>query len=45
MNFVNPVDSNKPISIETALVFGHPDRFYQIIDPTKEFEEGTLADL
>ena len=29
----NPVLQGRPISIETALIYGESDRFYNIIDP------------
>lgn len=32
-SFVSPLQSRKPISIETALIYGEPDRFYYVIDP------------
>ena len=35
-NFENPVFLRKPLSIETALIYGEQDRFYNIIDPKKE---------
>lgn len=35
-HFINPLKNRKPISIETALIYGEPDRFYYIIDPNKE---------
>lgn len=28
----NPVKQRKPLSIETALIYGEQDRFYNIID-------------
>lgn len=28
----NPVKHRKPLSIETALIYGEQDRFYNIID-------------
>ena len=31
----NPVLQKKPISIETALIFGEQDRFYNVINPDK----------
>lgn len=30
---MNPVHQRRPISIETALIWGEPDSFYNIIDP------------
>ena len=30
--FVSPLNSNKPISIETALIYGEVDRFYNIVE-------------
>ena len=44
--FINPVFEKKPISIETALIYGESDRFYSLIDPdaasvvTETEEEG-----
>ena len=35
-SFINPLKNRKPISIETALIYGEPDRFYYIIDPKKD---------
>ena len=34
----NPIQANKVVSIETALIFGEPERFYQIVseDDSKE---------
>jgi hypothetical protein len=37
--FQNPVLQNKPISIETALIWGESDRFYTIVDPEAETSE------
>ena len=34
-NFSNPVNYRRPICIETALIFGEPHSFYNIIDPAK----------
>lgn len=35
----NPVLQNKPISIETALIWGESDRFYSIVDPEADQSE------
>lgn len=32
-SFSNPILQKKPLSIETALIYGESDRFYSIIDP------------
>ena len=32
-NFVSPLNMKKPISIETALIYGEVDRFYNVLDP------------
>ena len=42
--FENPVLQRKPISIETALIFGESDRFYNVIDPEKAGTE-TAEDM
>ena len=43
-NFENPILHQKPISIETALIFGEADRFYQVID-TDGKEMGAIVGL
>ena len=40
-NFVNPILQNKPVSIETALIYGETDRFYYIIDPDENAEDNS----
>ena len=40
-SFDNPVLQKKPISIETALIFGEHDRFYNVINPDK-FDKDNL---
>lgn len=37
--FDNPVHKREPISVETALIFGEPTSFYQVINPNKPIEE------
>jgi hypothetical protein len=37
--YKNPILERKPISIETALIYGESDRFYSIIDPNKQLNE------
>ena len=39
LNDPNPVFDFKPISIETALIFGEPDRFYYIEDDSDHQED------
>lgn len=43
--FINPIKNRKPISIETSLIYGEPDRFYYIIDPNKEINPEDDEDL
>lgn len=38
-NFENPILSRRPISIETALIFGESDRFYSVIDEDPQERE------
>ena len=44
-SFINPLKNRKPISIETALIYGEPDRFYYIIDPSKNINPEDDDDL
>lgn len=44
-SFINPLKNRKPISVETALIYGEPDRFYYIIDSTKEINPEDDEDL
>jgi hypothetical protein len=37
--YKNPILERKPISIETALIYGESDRFYRIIDHNKQLNE------
>ena len=37
--FSNPILSRRPISIETALIYGESDRFYSVIDEDQEKRE------
>lgn len=32
MDVINPIVLQKPISIETALIFGETDRFYKVVN-------------
>lgn len=32
VEYDNPVQQKKPLSIETALIYGENDRFYNLID-------------
>lgn len=36
--FVSPLQMGKPISIESALIYGEKDRFYYIVDPNKKID-------
>lgn len=38
-SYKNPILERKPISIETALIYGESDRFYSIIDPNKKLND------
>ena len=44
-NFVSPIHMRIPISIETALIYGEPDRFYYIVDPKKKIDPDDDAQL
>ena len=44
-SFVSPLQMGKPISIETALIYGEKDRFYYIIDPNKKIDPEDDAQL
>ena len=44
-SFVSPLQMGKPVSIETALIYGEKDRFYYIIDPNKKIDPDDDAQL
>ena len=45
MRLDNPVKHRKPLSIETALIYGEQDRFYNIIDSKKEFTQEDIENV
>lgn len=45
MRLDNPVKQRRPLSIETALIYGEQDRFYNIIDSKKEFTQEDIENI